>query len=146
LGFFSVPDPEVFKGFVALLAGGAALGGLSASTGEAVDRLIDFLTAGAPARPAGMPHHVLVAVTPAGVTVLAHSRHAATGKQAAFYPAQQFNAHPSRYLSSIDLTITAKDGSRLVLNGKRGPRHGIARTVRAVLSVAAVLDKPGRRQ
>ena len=93
-----------------------------------------------------MPHHVLVAVAPAGVRVLAHSGHAATGKQAAFYPAQQFNAYPSRSLSSMDLTIAAKDGSRLVRNGERGPRQGVARTIRAVLSVAAVLDKPGRRQ
>jgi hypothetical protein len=56
----------------------------------------------------------------------------------------QFNAHTSRYLSSIDLVITAKDGSPLVLNGKRGPRHGVARTVRTVLALAAVVDRPAR--
>jgi hypothetical protein len=91
-----------------------------------------------------MPHHVLVVVGPESVTVFAHSHQVPAGKQAAFYPARQFNAHISRYLSSIYLVITAKDGSRLVLNGERGPRHGVARTVTAVLALAAVVDRPGR--
>ena len=144
LGLFSVPGPEVFNDCVSLMAGAAALGGMSAATGEAVDRTIRFLTSGTPKRPPGMPHHVLVVVGPESVTVFAHSHHVPAGKQAAFYPARQFNAHISRYLSSIYLVITAKDGSRLVLNGERGPRHGVARTVTAVLALAAVVDRPGR--
>ena len=60
LGLFSVPGPEVFNDVVSLMAGAAALGGMSAATGEAVDRTIRFLPSGTPKRPPGMPHHLRV--------------------------------------------------------------------------------------
>jgi hypothetical protein len=47
LGLFSVPGHEVSNDVVSLMAGAAALGGMSPATGEAVDRTIKFLTAGA---------------------------------------------------------------------------------------------------
>ncbi len=48
VGLFGVPDPEVFNDVVSPVAGAAALGGMSAATGEAVDRTIRFLTSGSP--------------------------------------------------------------------------------------------------
>jgi len=139
VGFFAVPDPEVAAGFVALAAGGAALGAMPATikeaeaVGEAADRLITQLGT-APPRPIGMPRHVLVVVTDMGVTLFAHSRHMAPGRQAAFFGAGQFKAHTSRYPFNIDLSIAPDGGVPLVLSGKRAPRHGVAQTVKAALA------------
>ncbi len=141
-GMFSVPDPEVFRRFVSLAAGAAALGGMSAATGEAVERLTSWLTGGPP-RPPGMPHDVLVVVTNAAVVLFAHSRHATADSQADCFNAGQFKAHASWYPFTIDLSITPDDRARLVLSGKRGPRRGVARTVRAVLGLASASDRPG---
>jgi hypothetical protein len=74
LGWLGVPDPEVFNDVVSMMAGAAALGGMSAATGEPVDRTIRFLTSGTPRRPPGMPHHVLVVVGPEPATVYAVQR------------------------------------------------------------------------
>jgi hypothetical protein len=147
VGLFAVPDPEVTAGFLALAAGGAALGAMPASineaeaVGEAVDRLITLLGT-APPRPAGMPRHVLVVVTDKGLTLFAHSRHMAAGRQAAFFGAGQFKVHTSRYPFNIDLSIAPDGGSPLVLSGKRGPRHGVAQTVKAALALAGGSDRP----
>lgn len=141
VGLFGVPDPEVARSVVALAAGSAAFGGMSVATGEAVDRVI-ALFSGGPPRPAGMPGHVVVVATAEGVLLFAHSYHSAVGKEAAFFGAGHFKAHASRYPFTIGLSITADSGERLVLNGKRGPRHGVAPTVKAVLALASGTDRP----
>jgi hypothetical protein len=147
VGLFAVPDPEVAAGFVALAAGGAALGAMLATVneagavGEAADRLITLL-GGATHRPAGMPRHVLVVVTDEGVTLFAHSRHMASGKRVVFFGAGHLKAHASMYPFNIDLSIAPDSGVPLVLSGKRGPRHGVAQTVKAALALAGGSDGP----
>jgi hypothetical protein len=145
VGLFAVPDPEVAAGFVALAAGRAALVAMPAtvkagSAEEATDRLILLL--GASHRSARMPHHVLVVVTDEGVALFAHSRHMASGERVVFFGAGHFKAHASMYPFNIDLSIVPDSGVPLVLSGKRGPRHGVAPTVKAALALAGGSDGP----
>jgi hypothetical protein len=143
---FAVPDPEVFRAWVSLAAGAAAVGGLSSVTAEAVDGLVSFVTGGPP-RPTGWPRHILVAVTSETATLYACSAHRTTDAQMACLRAGEFKAHASWYPFNVDLSIIPVASERFVLSGTRGPRHGAAPTVRAVVSLAsgADLDLRGRR-
>jgi hypothetical protein len=141
VGLFAVPNPETFRAFMSLAAGAAALGGMSNVTGDAVDHLVSWLSGSSP-RPAGMPHRVLVVVTPEAVALFADAHHKTDWKTARF-EAGRFKAHASRYPFNIDLSITPEDGERLVLSGSRGPWRGVARTVSAVLALAGGSDRPG---
>jgi hypothetical protein len=141
VGLFAVPNPETFRAFMSLAARAAALGGMSSVTGEAVDHLVSWLSDSS-ARQAGMPRHVLVVVTPDAVVLFADAQ-LKTDRKAARFEAGRFKAHVSRYPFNIDLSITPEDEERLVLSGSRGPWHGVARTVSAVLPLASGSDRPG---
>ncbi|HTW07311.1 MAG TPA: hypothetical protein VME46_07365 [Acidimicrobiales bacterium] len=141
LGVFTVADPEVFQSVVAMATGAAAIGGMSVATGKAVDTMVSLAGAG-PRRPTGMPRRVLVVATAEAVTLYAHSRCRVPDTQIGRFGAGQFRAHASRYPFSIDLSISPENGERLVLSGNRGPRHRVAKTVRAVLLLSFGSDLP----
>ena len=91
LGRFTVSDPTALRNFAAFDARGAALGGLSRVTGEAVQHSLDLLAEPERPRP-DMPHHVLVVVTRDAASAFASGHRHRVGAQAAGWEAGSFGA------------------------------------------------------
>lgn len=135
VGRFRPWDPTAFDPVMTMMLGAAALGGLSPVTGDAVQKVFDFLTVPSATSPR-LPHHILLVVTEDAVTAFRAGRFDRAGPQAAQWKAGAFGAHVARLPFEVDLTIAVERGNRFVFRGKRGWRSGAGTTAKAVVEVA----------